>query len=465
MHPTQPPPTVVIVGMGNRSSIYARESLKHPELFRVVGVVDVRPERVRQAQQLYRIPAEHCFSSVEELVRLPRLADAAINGTMDSLHVATSLPLLRKGYDLLLEKPFATCREEGEELVSCARQNGRRVMICHILRYAPFYRRLRELLQRGDIGSIINIQLTVQVSYHHQSVSFVRGRFATPDTGAAGMLLSKCSHDLDIMTWLMAGNRPVSVSSIGSLFQYRPEMAPPGAGTHCLTDCPVERECPYSARRLYLEHPQRWANNIWHDCARASFSAPNTPSTPNTPDIPDTPDTPDASDAPCIPSTPENISREEKERLLRDSSNRFGRCIYRCQPQIVDHQSVLVSFADGATGTLTMNGGASASRRHLRLTGTRGEIEGSFEDERFTVSLMDPDAPGGRRVEEIDVSGEQRGDPHGRGDEALVRDFIALLRGEETSPCRTTLEDSLVAHRLAFLAEESRQQGGKLMLF
>lgn len=432
MPPAQTPPAVVIVGMGNRSSIYARESLKQPELFRVVGVVDVRPDRVRQAQQLYRIPAEHCFSSVEELVQLPRFADAAINGTMDSLHVATSLPLLRRGYDLLLEKPFATCREEGEALVSCARRNGRRVMICHILRYAPFYHRIRELLQRGDIGSIINIQLTVQVSYHHQSVSFVRGRFAAPDTGAAGMLLSKCSHDLDIMTWLMAGNRPVSVSSIGSLFQYRPEMAPPGAGTRCLTDCPVERECPYSARRLYLEHPQRWVNNIWRDCSQ---------------------------------DTLESVSREEKERLLRDSANRFGRCIYRCQPQIVDHQSVLVSFADGATGTLTMNGGASASRRHLRLTGTRGEIEGCFEDERFTVSRVEPDAPGGRRVEAIDVSGEQQGDPHGRGDAALVRDFIALLRGEETSPCRTTLEDSLVAHRLAFLAEESRQQGGKLLSF
>ncbi len=432
MSPTQTPPSVVIVGMGNRSSIYARESLKHPELFRVVGVVDVRPERVRQAQQLYRIPAEHCFSSVEELVRLPRLADAAINGTMDSLHVATSLPLLRKGYDLLLEKPFATCQEEGEALVSCARWSGRRVMICHILRYAPFYRRIREHLRRGDIGSLINIQLTVQVSYHHQSVSFVRGRFAASETGAAGMLLSKCSHDLDIMTWLMAGNRPVSVSSVGSLFQYRPEMAPPGAGTRCLTDCPVERECPYSARRLYLEHPQRWADNIWRDCA---------------------------------PATSENISPEEKERLLRDDTNRFGHCIYRCQPQIVDHQSVLVSFADGATGTLTMNGGASTSQRHLHLTGTRGEIEGCFETERFTISRVEPDAPGGCRVEEVDVSGEQQGDPHGRGDEALVRDFIALLRGEETSPCRTTLEDSLVAHRLAFLAEESRQQGGRLQLF
>lgn len=424
----QTPPSVVLVGMGNRSSIYARESLKYPELFRVAGVVDVRPERVQEARELYGIPEEHCFSDVEELARRPRFADAAINGTMDRLHVATSLPLLRRGYDLLLEKPFATNPEEGEELVSCARQCGRRVMICHVLRYAPFYRRIREILLRGDVGEVVTIQLTVQVSYHHQSVSFVRGRFASPGTGAAGMLLSKCSHDVDMMTWLMAGNPPVSVSSVGSLLQYRPEMAPHGAGTRCLTDCSIERDCPYSARRLYLEYPQRWANNIWRDCAQG------------------------------------NLSREEKERRLREPSNRYGSCVYRCHPHIVDHQSVLVSFASGATGTLTLSGGASASSRRLRISGTRGEIEGRFEDERFMVSRIAPAAPGGREVEEVDVSGEQGGDPHGRGDEAIVRDFIALLRGGKTSPCCTMLEDSLMAHHLTFQAEQSRRQGGRLLL-
>lgn len=423
------PPSIVLVGMGNRSSIYARESLKHPDLFRVVGVVDVRPERVQEARELYNIPPEHCFSDVEELARLPRFADAAINGTMDCLHVATSLPLLRRGYDLLLEKPFATNWEEGKELVSCVRRCGRRVMVCHVLRYAPFYRRIREILRRGEIGDIINIQLTVQVSYHHQSVSFVRGRFASPGTGAAGMLLSKCSHDMDMMTWLLSDNPPVSVSSVGSLFQYRPEMAPPGAGTRCLTDCAIERDCPYSARRLYLEHPQRWVNNIWRDCAGGK------------------------------------VSPEEKRRLLGEPSNRYGRCVYRCHPHVVDHQSVLVSFANGATGVLTMSGGASVSGRHLRIAGTRGEIEGMFEEERFTISRIEPAAPGGRWVEEVDVSGEQRGDPHGRGDEAIVRDFIALLRGEEPSPCCTTLEDSLTAHHLAFLAEQSRLQGGRLCSF
>lgn len=423
------PLRLVVVGMGARAMIYARESLTHPELFQIVGVADVNPARVQLAQQIFHIPQEHCFASAEALAAVPRFADAAINGTMDAQHVRTTLPLLRRGYDVLLEKPFALNQAEADTLLACAKQTRRRVMVCHVLRYAPFYREIHALLRRGELGQILNIRMAEQVSYFHESVSFVRGKYAQPEVCGSGMLLCKCSHDLDILAWLMEGNRPASVSSVGSVFQFRPEMAPEGAGTHCLLDCPIERACPYSARRLYLEHPQRWANTVWHDLG-------------------------------C-----ENAPAQEKCRLLGERGNPYSRCVYRCDLRIVDHQAALISFADGATATFDMNGGASGSGRHIHITGTRGELRGIFEEQRFTVSLIAPEAPEGRIVRTVDVSSAQRGDAHGGGDQALILDFLALLRGETPSPCCTTLEDSLTGHRLAFLAEDSRASGGTRMRY
>ena len=223
----------------------------------------------------------------------------------------------------------------------------------------------------------------------------------------------------------MKGNLPKTVASVGSVFQFIPEMAPENAGTHCLNNCPAERSCAYSAKRLYIENPQRWANNIWHDSGVSQPTA------------------------------------DEKIRLLSEADNPYSRCVYRCGLKIVDHQSILIAFSDGATGTFSMNGGAAASGRNIHITGTKGEIIGNFESQQFSVRLIKPEHPGGQLSRIVDVSADQLGNPHGNGDQAVVRDFFSLLRGEAASFCCTTLADSMVGHRLVFLAEESREKGGE----
>ena len=423
------PVRIIIVGMGIRSEIYARESLVSPELLQIVGVVDVNPDRVRYAKELFNIPEEHCFSSVEELVAVPKFADAAVNGTMDRVHVQTTIPLLEHGYDVLLEKPFALNQQEADQLYACVQKTGRKVMICHVLRYAPFYRQIHDVIRSGAIGRVMNIRMAEQISYFHESVSYVRGKYASPEICGSGLLLSKSCHDIDLMAWLMGAARPVSVSSVGSVFQFKPEMAPEGAGTHCLNACGIEKDCPYSAKLLYLDNPQRWANNIWHDGGY------------------------------------ENITDEQKWAVLSEPDNRYSRCIYRCGQQIVDHQAVLVQFDDGATGTFSLNGGAPASGRHIHVTGTLGEIIGTFEEEYFQVRKIAPALPGGRSNERIDVVHAEGGEAHGGGDQAVIRDFAALVKGEEPSPCCTKLEDSIVGHRIVFLAEESREKNGEMMRY
>ncbi|MBE6827280.1 MAG: Gfo/Idh/MocA family oxidoreductase [Ruminococcaceae bacterium] len=422
------PITAVIVGAGHRAFTYAKLALTNPELLKIVGVAD--PDKIRQkkAMEMFGFPAENCFDSAEELSRQPKLADAVINGTMDEQHLATSLPLLKAGYDMLLEKPFATNEQEMRELVDCVRENGNKVMICHVLRYTPFYLSIKQRVASGEIGDIINIQTSEHVSYHHLSTSYVRGKWANSERCHTSMLLAKCCHDIDIMMWMMSETKPVSVASFGSKFQFKPENAPENAGTRCLVDCPLVDTCRYSAKRLYLDQPERWAFYIWDKLEGI-----------------------------------ENPTDEDRINLLKGDSN-YGRCIYKCDNNVVDHQSVLVNFESGATGTHNMVGGSSKPLRRIHIIGTKGEIYGDFEESKFYVSMIHPTKTGENTVEEVDlrVTGDMVGayGGHGGGDERLAEDFVKFLHGEKPSLACTSIFDSVAGHLCVYLADNSREENG-----
>lgn len=421
------PVTAIILGAGHRAMTYANYSLEHPDELKIVGVAELDEYRRGFVREKFGFPEENCFSSAEELAGVPRFADAVINGTMDEVHVETSIPLLKLGYDMLLEKPFCVNEEEMKELLSVIKKHGNKVMICHVLRYTPFYRTIKEKILDGTVGKIINIQTIENVSYHHLTTSYVRGKWGNTARSHTSMLLAKCCHDLDIMMWLMSETKPVSVSSVGSIFQFKPENAPEGVGTQCVVDCPLCDTCLQSAKRIYLDHPNRWEVYVWQELE--SIKEP---------------------------------TYEQRLELLKRSP--YGKCVYKCGNDVVDHQSVLVNFESGATGTHNMTGGAAAPLRSVRVIGTKGEIYGEFENNYIRVMTINPDPGKDFELEEIDVSDiEEITSGHGGGDENLTKDFIKFIRGDKTSISCTTIWDSVAGHEIIFLADKSREQGGALV--
>lgn len=420
------PIRAIIVGAGHRAMIYASYAQLHPDELQIVGVADPMAYRRDMVAQLYRLPPERCFTSAEEAADRPRFADVVINGTMDHQHVPTSLPLLRAGYDILLEKPFAISEPEMWELVHTARELGRRVMICHVLRYAPFYVAIRQRVIDGLIGDLLTVETAEYVSYHHMAVGFVRGKWARKQHGYASMLMAKCCHDLDLITWMKSGTKPRAVSSYGSNYQFRPERAPDGAGTRCLVDCAIEPSCLYSARKQYLDHPDRWSFYVW-----------------------------DSLEHLAAPTMEDKIAS-----LMSDSP--YGRCVWKCEMDVVDHQAVLIDFEDGTTATHTMVGGASRPGRSIHLVGTEGEIEGFMEGGRFVVRHPDP-RPGHEYSESevnLNVLEGSQGDHggHGGGDLRLVSDFLRVVRGEAPSISTTTLDDSVAGHLIGFSADRAMME-------
>lgn len=413
------PITVVIVGAGHRSLLYASYAEKHPGELQVTGVVEPDPVRRELTAKQFGLDDNCCFETVEQLVNAPKIADAAINGTMDDLHVATTIPLLQAGYDVLLEKPIATSEENMLKLYQTAKEYGRTVMICHVLRYAPFYKAIREAVLSGEIGEVVNIQTAEHVSYHHMAVSFIRGKWNSTEKCKSSMLMAKCCHDLDIITW-MAASQPKKVSSFGGLMQFKPENAPQGAGKRCLVDCQIEENCSYSARKHYIEQG-RWGFYVW-DNSHLGMEQ----------------------------------SMDHKLESLR-SDNPYGRCVWHCDNDVVDHQSVIVEFDNGSTATHNMVGATSRPCRTIHIIGTKGEITGILEDGSFVIRHPDPRK--GHEYSEKKVEVHVTDDSHGGGDLLLVADFVSVLRGEEPSISSTSLEKSIYGHQIGFAAERSRLEG------
>lgn len=429
--------TAIIVGAGHRSLAYAAYAQQHPDQLQIVGVADPIEARRQHVADLYDLSPERCFVSAEALAAQPRFADFVINGTMDYQHVPTALPLLAAGYDMLLEKPFATSAAEMWQLVEMANRHHRKVIICHVLRFAPFYAAIRRKLLDGAIGDLLNIQAVEHVSYHHTAVGFVRGKWNSKQRCFSPMLMSKCCHDLDLITWMKSGVRPVRVSSFGSNYQFRPEKAPPDAGTRCLVDCPIEPACLYSARKHYIDHPQRWAFYVW-DVLQHSANPTAQPTKHYS-----------------------ELTLEEKIASLQQD-NPYGRCVWKCDNEVVDHQSVAIEFADGATATLNMVGGAAKPSRLLHLVGTRGEIQGALEDSRFVIRHIDP-RPSHEYAEEVvdlNILGDMTGafGGHGGGDLRLVADVLRVMQGEQPSISTTTLADSVNGHLVGFCADQAMEE-------
>lgn len=412
------PLTTIIVGAGHRGVLYASYAKHHPDELQVIGVADPDPVRRERARETFDFPSDNCFESAEELAKRGKIADTVINGTMDADHVPTTLPLLEAGYDVLLEKPICPTKQELMELLQTARRTGRVVCVGHVLRHAPFYAEIRKRVAAGEIGDIVTVNTTERVSYHHMASCFVRGKWNQKATSNP-MLMAKCCHDLDLIAWMKSGVRPVKVASFGCLMHFRPEYAPDGSGTRCTVDCRIERDCPYSARKHFLEQ-NLWGTYAWHSLEYLG-----------------------------------NPTEEDKLKSL-STDNPHGRCVWKCDNDVVDHQSLIAHFADGCVAAHTLTTGTAKPCRTIHLVGTAGEIEGSVEDGKFVIRY--PDARPGCEFTETPVDLNVSMDMHGGGDLRLVGDFLAVVRGEKPSLSTTQLEDSVYGHLIGFAADEAMER-------
>ena len=410
--------TAVLVGLGHRSVGYAAYADANPDELRIVGVAE--PDAVRRGRYAERfgVPSQRCFESAEDLAKQERFADVAINGTMDEIHVETTIPLLEAGYDVLLEKPIAPNHEKLRMLEDAVQRTGRKVVICHVLRYAPFYAAIKQRIVDGEIGDIMHIHTTENVSYHHMAVAFIRGKWNREEVNP--MLLAKCCHDLDLICWMKSEIQPKKVASFGGRHFFNSDNAPEGSALRCV-DCSIERDCEYSAIRHHVD------NGMWSFYAMAGE---------------------------------ESYERGEEvgteARLAHVAGSDYGRCVWHCDNDVVDRQSVIIEFEDGCVATHDMVTNSARGTRRIQITGTKGEIYGDMMDGKFTISK--PGAVAGTETIDEEIQIGLLGDLHGGGDLRLVADFLSVVRGEGGSISTTSLSDSINSHLIAYAADVAMRE-------
>lgn len=411
--------SIVLIGLGNRGKdTYLPEFLKCGDRVRVTAIAEPVDERREEVARRLQLPPERCFRTGEELLAGPRLADAACIATMDRQHVPQAVPALEKGYDLLLEKPVSPSLEECDRLAAVARATGRRVVVCHVLRYTAFYRKVKELLDGGAVGDVVTIQAIENVGYWHQAHSFVRGNWRRADE-TSPMLLQKCCHDLDLYLWL-AGKSAARVTSFGSNSYFNAAHAPAGAAARCLSGCAAKESCPFDVEKIYLTN------------AATGIDAGN-----------------DGWPCEVLAAHPTHDSV-----LAALRTGPYGRCVFACDNDVVDHQVLNVEMTDGSTLNFTMSGFTEHNTRFAKFMGTGGELVADLLAGDITLR------PFGRPAQ---VTHVEAAEGHSGGDAGLVRQFVELMLGGEPGPGLTSLDVSLASHRIAMAAESSRLAGGAVM--
>lgn len=418
--------TALIVGCGHRAREYAETAINYSDKFKIVAIVDPDEHILELNKVKFNVPDNMCFRHIDEVLKLGKIADCVINGTMDNLHIETSIPFLKQGYDLLLEKPITNNAADLLKLKEIVDKYHNKVLVCHVLRYSDFYKEAKKAILNGEIGEVVHIETTERVGVAHNCISYIRGKWNNEQECGSSMLLAKCSHDIDLICWFNNATKPKKVSSFGGRNFIIPEKAPKESGSRCLVDCPLVETCQYSAKMMCLESNDYLGQYPWQCTGKEWYE----------------------------------VSNEERIESLK-TYNPHGLCAYKTNANVVDHQAVMIEFENGSTATHGLLCSAQRAGRSFYILGTHGEIEGWGGDGKIYIRTFDEvnrdniDV-GKERIIDFNNNDQSEAGGHFGGDELLAHDFVDYMLGAEPSISCTSLDDSINGHLCVYAADLSR---------
>ena len=398
----------VIIGSGSRGMTYGAWACAHG--IQIAAIAEKRPDRLARAAEELNVPTSYCFADAAQLFALGKIADAAIIATLDRDHFAHVMQALDCGYDILLEKPISPDPRECIAIEEKANALGRKITVCHVLRYTSFFETIKQILDSGELGKIIAIKHAENIGNFHMAHSFVRGNWRN-DTLSSPIIMQKSCHDLDILLWL-TGAHCTQVAAFGSLSYFKAENAPEGAALRCLY-CPVAESCRFDAWRAYQPVLGKWPADV--------------------------------------------VCLEQTEDALRQAlqAGPYGRCVYRCDNNVCDHMSILMEFDGGITATFSLTAQTSDIHRDIHIMCQHGEIHADDLDGRITVSHFRPNQAEQVQVRTFMAENYDRG--HGGGDDGIMEDFTAGL--SQPTESRSSISRSVESHLMACAIEQARLTG------
>ena len=397
---------IVAIGAGNRTNKYLEYVRQHPDKVKLVGVVELNDIRRKHVAERFGLEASQCYVDYRDFFKASVQADAVMICTPEDMHFEPTMLAIEAGYHVLLEKPIAQTLEECLAIGEAARKKNVLVSVCHVLRYHPYFMKIKELVDSGELGHIISINHRTSVGVDRTAHGFVRGIWRK-EAVTNPMLMSKCCHDIDFLLWLT--KTPCrKLTSFGSLRWFKEKNAPEGSADRCI-DCRVERTCPFSAIDLYRVR-RDWIANF---------------------------------DVPQGKTIDEVIEDQLRYGL-------YGRCVYRCDNDVVDHQIVSMEMESEVTVNFSMDIFTLKDNRETHISLTEGEIDGDETILRVRKFR-------GATEKVYDFSDIAHTPFHAGADLAIMADFIDAIRTGRRDLV-TSIERSVESHRICFEAERSRKE-------
>ncbi|MGN6294600.1 MAG: Gfo/Idh/MocA family protein [Chitinophagaceae bacterium] len=409
--PLAKPVTAITLGAGARGNVYGDYAVEYPDQLDIVGVAEPIAIRNERYAKKHAIADANRFQTWEDVFKKPKFADAVIISTPDQLHYGPCIAALKMGYNVLLEKPISPSEKECRDILELTKKTGKVVAVCHVLRYAPYFIKLRELMQSGAIGEIISLQHMEPIEHTHMAHSYVRGNWHN-SAATTPILLAKSCHDLDIIKWML-GKESQSIQAFGDLKWFRKENAPAGSTARCTDGCAIESICPYSALKIYYRKRQRT----------------------------------------YVFDLPEDKDKQGDAILDFLKTTDYGRCVYRMDNDQCDHYTTNILFKDNITASFNMEAFTPWGGRRTRVMGSMGFIEGDMS--KFTIYDFRTDQSKTYESKVLDVA-NYKNEGHGGGDWRLVADWIQAVAQQNPNLLTSTIDASIESHIMCFMAEESR---------
>ena len=404
---------IVVIGAGNRTNKYLEYAALHPERLKLVGIVEPVEIRRSLVAEKFGVPAEACFSSFDDFFSNPIEADAVLIGTPEDKHYEPCMRAIEAGYHVLLEKPIAQTKQECLDILEASQRKGVIVGVCHVLRFHPYFMKIKEVIDSGELGQIISINHYAEINIDRMTHSYVRGLWNRAKK-TNPMLIAKCCHDIDFLLWI-CGSKCRKVSSFGSLRWFCKENAPEGSAERCI-DCKVEQSCPFSAVNLYKERKQ-WISNF---------------------DVPQG-------------LTIDDVIDEE----LR--SGKFGRCVYHCNNDVADHQVVNMELENETTISFVANAFTLNDFRGTHIKMTHGEIDGNETTLRVRKFR-------GGEEQVYDFSDLCTQPFHAGADLNIVEAFVDSITNAENGVLSSDIASSIESHVVCYEAETSRLNNQTILI-
>jgi len=393
-------------------------------------------------------------------------------------------------FHILLEKPMAVSLDDCQQIVDAvesvskvSKTTNMMLAVCHVMRYSLLTQRLKSIVNdsenNGGIGKIMNIQHLEPVGHWHFAHSFVRGNWRNEQTSTF-MLMSKACHDMDWVYYMMKQEEQqqqelavTKLNSYGSLLHFNGKNKPTleqalklnqnqqaqqqdesivkqqyekfQTTNRCL-DCPssIESQCPYSAKRIYLERVKQ-GHTTWPVNVIISDGS-----------IPDIENVTEA-----LQITPYGLC------VYSNDENSNGK-VNKLDNNVCDQQVVMMEFNTGATATISVVATThELCQRKTRIFGTHGEIDVQGHLIRHvnfktnTIANYDMN----KEQQELEEQAKEKTSltGHGHADYYLMKSFIEAVANNDESKLLTNARETLLTHRYTFDAENSRKQGGKVI--